>query len=97
MFIRRESISRRAGSVSHWVLWAGFAVLLGFGSVLPVLDGAPQDQANPPQTLSKAEKKRQKQIQKELETPYKKWLDEEVPYIITATGKSGFQEVEYGR
>ena len=33
--------------------------------------------------LSKAEKKRQKPIQKELETPYKKWLDEEVPYIIT--------------
>ena len=43
--------------------------------------------------LSKAEKRRQKAIQRELESPYKKWLNEEVPYIITGEERASFKKL----
>jgi GWxTD domain-containing protein len=67
-------------------------VFLGFtllGLVFPVLKAAPQESAK----LSKAEKRRQKAIQKEMESPYKKWLDEEVPYIITNEERATFKNL----
>lgn len=42
---------------------------------------------------SKEEKRRQKAIQKEQEGPYKHWLDEEVPYIITSTERAAFKKL----
>ena len=80
-----ESISGRAGRVCLWVL-AGFIAL---GLVLPTLNALPQQN----ETLSKAEKRRQKEIQKEMESPYKKWLNEEVPYIITAEERAAFKKL----
>ena len=79
-------ISRGGWRVCLWVIFWAFATL---GSALPVLNAAPQDN----EKQSKAEKRRQKAIQKEMETPYKKWLDEEVPYIITAEERATFKKL----
>jgi GWxTD domain-containing protein len=69
-----------------WVLLSGFTAL---GLFFPILNAAPQES----EKLSKAEKRRQKAIQKELESPYKKWLNEEVPYIITAEERGAFKKL----
>ncbi len=86
MFDRIEFVSRRWWSVCLWVLFSGFMAL---GLALPVLSAAPQEQEKP----SKAEKRRQKAIQKEMESPYKKWLSEEVPYIITSEERAAFKKL----
>jgi len=82
---RVEFISRRGWRVCLWVLFSGFTAL---GLVFPVLNAAPQEN----EKLSKAEKRRQKAIQRELESPYKKWLNEEVPYIITSEERASFKK-----
>lgn len=81
-----EFISHRVWQVSLWVLFAGLT--LG-GLVCPVMKAAPQESDKP----SKAEKRRQKAIQKELESPYKKWLEDEVPYIITNEERASFKQL----
>ncbi len=88
MFVsnRVEFVSRRGWRVCLWVLFSGFMVL---GLALPVLNAAPQEQEKP----SKAERRRQKAIQRELESPYKKWLNEEVPYIITSEERASFKKL----
>ena len=83
---RVEFISRRGWRVCLWVLFLGFTA---WGLVFPVLNAAPQKDT---EKLSKAEKRRQKAIQKELESPYKKWLNEEVPYIITNEERASFKK-----
>ncbi|MGB9486542.1 MAG: GWxTD domain-containing protein [Terriglobia bacterium] len=83
---RVEFVSRRGWRVCLWVLFSGFMVL---GLALPVLNAAPQEQEKP----SKAERRRQKAIQRELESPYKKWLNEEVPYIITSEERASFKKL----
>jgi GWxTD domain-containing protein len=80
---RVETVSRR---VCLCGLLAGFTAL---GFVLPALNAAPQEN----EKLNKAEKRRQKEIQKEMESPYKKWLNEEVPYIITAGERAAFKKL----
>jgi GWxTD domain-containing protein len=86
VFDRIEFVSRRGWSVCLWVLLSGFMAL---GLALPVLNAAPQEQ----EKSSKAEKRRQKAIQKEMESPYKKWLSEEVPYIITSEERAAFKKL----
>jgi GWxTD domain-containing protein len=54
-----------------------------------VLKASPQEN----EKLSKAEKRRQKAIQKEMEGAYKKWLEEEVPYIITNEERAAFKKL----
>jgi len=39
-------------------------------------------------------KKNLRKLEKELATPYKKWLDEEVPYIITGEERSAFLQLQ---
>ena len=80
---RVEFMSRRGWCL--WVLLSGFTAL---GLFFPILNAAPQES----EKLSKAEKRRQKAIQKELESPYKKWLEEEVPYIITGEERAAFKK-----
>ena len=87
-------VSKRIEVISHPV-WRAclYALFLGCmlgGLVSPALKAAPQDNDS---KLSKAEKKRQKAIQKEMETPYKKWIEEEVPYIITNEEKAAFKKL----
>jgi len=82
-----EFISHHLGCACLYALLSGW--MLG-GFVSPALKAAPQDSDS---KLSKAEKKRQKAIQKEMETPYKKWIEEEVPYIITNEEKAAFKKL----
>jgi len=50
--------------------------------------------ASPPkETRDKQERRRQKAIQKEMESPYKKWLQEEVPYVITPEERGAFKKL----
>ena len=86
MFNRVEFIGQSAGRVCLWVLFSGF---MASGLALPVLTAAPQDTGQ----LSKAEKRRQKAIQKEMESPYKTWLEVEVPYIITGEERAAFKKL----
>src|SRR5271156_6738830 len=39
-------------------------------------------------------KKKEAQLKKELETPYKKWLNEEVGYIITDEERKAFKQLQ---
>jgi GWxTD domain-containing protein len=86
---RIEFISHHAWQFCLCVLLSGW--MLG-GLVSPALKAAPQGTTDDVK-LSKAEKKRQKAIQKEMETPYKKWIEEEVPYIITNEEKAAFKKL----
>jgi GWxTD domain-containing protein len=65
------------------------ALTLGLATIGPLLQPAFGYKTK----LSKEEKKRQKAIKKEMESPYKKWLDEEVPYIITPEEKAAFKKL----
>jgi len=69
--------------VARWIVAAAIASLL-----LPAAQASQSDQK-----LSKQERRRQKAIQKEMESPYKKWLEEEVPYIITAEERAAFKKL----
>jgi len=42
---------------------------------------------------TKEEKRRQKALRTEMETPYKKWLSDEVPYIITDQERAAFKKL----
>jgi len=63
------------------------AVALGSLLTAP-LQGAP-----PKEKLTKEEKRRQEAIRKEMESPYKKWLSDEVPYIITDEERAAFKKL----
>jgi GWxTD domain-containing protein len=71
-------------------------IVLSGGVLLPTGASA-QDQAAP-QPTSKANAKQQKandrQLMKELATPYKKWLDEDVAYIISPTERKSFLQLQ---
>jgi GWxTD domain-containing protein len=73
----------------YWHRWVLLLFLAVFStSVTTSLQAFPKkDKAD------KQEKKRQKAVQKELESPYKKWLDEEVPYIITPEERAAFKKL----
>src|SRR5438094_3465253 len=79
-----------------WYRWIFLLVLAVLGvSAASLLQASPKkdkDKQNA-EKIDKQEKKRQKAIQKELESPYKKWLDEEVPYIITSEERSAFKKL----
>ncbi|MFB3923877.1 MAG: GWxTD domain-containing protein [Terriglobia bacterium] len=57
---------------------------------LPPKDKQEKEQ---PEKLSKQEKRRRKEIQKEMEDPYKRWLSDEVPYIITDEERAAFKKL----
>jgi GWxTD domain-containing protein len=74
---------RRYRRVPAWIL----GVALGSLAVPSLLASPPKEK------LDKQERRRQKAIQKEMESPYKKWLQEEVPYIITDEERASFKKL----
>ena len=46
------------------------------------------------QETAKERRRREAQLHKELDTPYKKWLDEDVTYIITPEERSAFLRLQ---
>ena len=83
--------------MSRWALAAVSALILIIG--ITILQASPSNgdqdtnQDNPKPKVSKEEKRRQKAIREEMETPYKKWLSEEVPYIITDPERATFKKL----
>jgi GWxTD domain-containing protein len=83
--------------MSRWALGVLAALTLIVGlSILrasPSNDDQDKNQDNPKPKVGKEEKRRQKAIREEMETPYKKWLSEEVPYIITNEERASFKKL----
>ena len=74
-------------------------VVLSGGVLIPAaVKSQDQDQGAPPQPTSKRTAKQQKasdrQLMKELDTPYKKWLDEDVVYIISPAERRAFLQLQ---
>ncbi len=72
------------------VRFSTFVLLLLCG-ILQLVVSAPLLALPPKEKLEKEEKRRQKAARKEMESPYKKWLQEEVPYIITDEERKTFR------
>jgi GWxTD domain-containing protein len=53
-----------------------------------------QPAKKPTQETTKERRRREAQLHKELDTPYKKWLDEDVVYIITPEERSAFLRLQ---
>jgi GWxTD domain-containing protein len=76
---------------------APFVALMAIASLLATALFAlpPKDKSDneKPEKTSKQERRRQKAIQKEMEDPYKRWLSDEVPYIITDSERASFKKL----
>jgi GWxTD domain-containing protein len=74
-----------------------FAGLFSFAIAIPPVPAqqAAGENAPPaPQKLDKEHKKKLKRAEKELEGPYKQWLNEDVIYIISPEERSAFLQLE---
>ncbi|MCJ7504583.1 MAG: GWxTD domain-containing protein [Acidobacteriia bacterium] len=67
--------------------------LLAVAAVLGSLIATSLHASPPKEKVSKQERRRQKAIQKEMESPYKKWLSDEVPYIIADEERAAFKKL----
>jgi GWxTD domain-containing protein len=88
----------RVGRMPLLILLGG-ALLLPFGIPTYAQSEGNQGSANDKQQDSGQKKpaakaKDLKKLQKELATPYKKWLEEEVPYIISDEERSAFLQLQ---
>jgi GWxTD domain-containing protein len=72
-------------------------------SILVCLIAAGQDKKKPDQSqretiakpmTEKERKKKEAQLRKELETPYRKWMNEDVAYIITDEERTAFKRLQ---
>lgn len=79
----------RSAKIRAFVILAGAALFFG-----PLATAKPSRQDQNDQTTTKQatrqEKKREKQLFKELDPQYQKWLNEDVVYIITPEERSAF-------
>src|ERR1700730_8483734 len=70
--------------------------ILSFAVIAPALPAQDRD-PNPaptPQKLDKEQKRKLKKTLKELDTPYKQWLNEDVIYIISPAERQSFLQLE---
>ena len=85
----RVECRQAADRILSRALWSLLLASLSVGSLASAfLFASPL-----PDKQDKEEKKRQKAIQKEMESPYKRWLSEEVPYIITDEERAAFKKL----
>jgi GWxTD domain-containing protein len=94
--LKRDALPLRHARMSRWAITvvAALTLIIGFSilyAVPPKDDQAPKQDT--PAKPSRAEKRRQKALRQEMETPYKKWLSEEVPYIITNEERAAFKKL----
>ncbi len=69
----------------------GLGVLLVLATLIAILGGSLAAFAK--DKLDKQEKRRRKAQQGEMESPYKHWIDEEVPYIITSEERAAWKKL----
>jgi GWxTD domain-containing protein len=75
------------------------ASLFSLVITVPPIPAQEQQQADPaaapaPQKLDKEQKRKLKKTLKELDTPYKQWLNEDVVYIISPEERTAFLQLE---
>ena len=91
-----KSESQRSSAILGSALF--LLVLSAAGLVLaqnqPADQPQPAQQSDKKQDTSKAKKPSEKQVLKELATPYKKWLSEDVAYIITDSERRAFLQLQ---
>ncbi|HLK48309.1 MAG TPA: GWxTD domain-containing protein [Bryobacteraceae bacterium] len=80
-----------------WIVGSSLVVLVG-GVLLPAADqkpAAPAARETVAKPLTEKEKrKKEEKLRKELETPYRKWLNEDVSYIITDEERTAFKRLQ---
>src|SRR5579864_3954459 len=81
-------------------LWIGglavsllFTANLGYGEKKDKKDDQGRETIAKPLT-EKQKRKREEKLRKELETPYRKWLNEDVAYIITDEERAAFKRLQ---
>src|SRR5579871_2426133 len=91
-----------------WISGISVGTLVCAGLVLYAADQQPtsdkssaksSSSSSPRETIAKPisereKKKREEKLRKELETPYKKWLQEDVAYIITDEERTAFKRLQ---
>jgi GWxTD domain-containing protein len=80
------------GSAAIISLTALVGVAIGQSGQTPSSDSSTKETVAKPMT-EKQRKKQEKKLQKELETPYKKWLNEDVAYIISNEEKQAWKRL----
>jgi GWxTD domain-containing protein len=86
-------------TVSRLSIFGGSLVILVGGVVLPAADQKPAAAPAARETVAKPltekeRKKKEEKLRKELETPYRKWLNEDVFYIITDEERTAFKRLQ---
>ncbi len=74
---------------NRWLLLVVLAAGMSTGGSVFAQTGA-----NPQQPQPRTDNKDDKQLYKELATPYKKWLDEDVIYILSNDERKGFLQLQ---
>jgi GWxTD domain-containing protein len=82
-----------------WIPCLAASLLLPVSFVYAGKDKDPNKDAQGRETIAKPlsekqKKKREAKLRKELETPYKKWLNEDVVYIITDEERQAFKRLQ---
>jgi GWxTD domain-containing protein len=86
-----------------WIFLVSSGCLTCLGLILSAADdkSSPPDKFTPPprETVTKPlserqKKKKEEALRKELETPYRKWLQEDVAYIITDEERAAFKRLQ---
>jgi len=80
------------GSAAVLSLTALVGIAIGQSGQAPSSDSSQKETVSKPMT-EKQRKKQEKKLQKELETPYKKWLNEDVAYIISNEEKQAWKRL----
>jgi GWxTD domain-containing protein len=83
------------------VIHALFASFFSLSIAIPPINAYPQSEAKQaqdptaaPQKMDKEQKKKMRKTLKELDTPYKQWLNEDVVYIISPAERQSFLQLE---
>ena len=84
--------SRKLNSRVHWVAVLLIAATALGISAFPAFAGNDKDKKQE-EKLTKQERRRQKAIQKEMESPYKKWISGPIGYIITPAERAAFKKL----
>jgi hypothetical protein len=84
----------KVNAIPLWVSSVGLTLVL---VVVPSIAETPKKPAGPRETVAKPltekqRKKKEAQLKKELETPWKKWINEDVSYIITDEERKAFKQ-----
>ena len=81
-------------------LWIScFTLGLYVAGCAAAADKSKSDSSTPRETVAKPltekqKRKREEKLRKELETPYRKWLNEDVTYIITDEERAAFKRLQ---